>query len=166
MSRPGEATLRLLLAPIAGALSDSVGHRDRGQPTRRGRHRARRRLDLASRANVVLRTARRDRHAVCRACRSRMWGRSIPCAARSCPDGQRVQICRPPAVAAGTISLTIRQPSAFAPTIGSLAAGGLFTSTHGARHPPRSDRRRTHRPCTVQATGRDFSRWPCGPRRR
>jgi type IV secretion system protein VirB11 len=34
--------------------------------------------------------------------------------------------------AAGTLSLTIRRPSSFAPTIGSLAAGGLFARTEAS----------------------------------
>ncbi len=64
------------------------------------------------------------------------------------PDGQRVQICRPPAVTAGTISLTIRRPSTFAPTISGLAAGGLFSRTEGAvrrAHPLDADLMALHR---------------------
>ena len=65
-------------------------------------------------------------------------GPTLPLSATILPDGQHVQICRPSAVAAGTISLTIRRPSAVTHDLGALAAGGLFAGTEAAgpvRHP-------------------------------
>jgi len=59
-------------------------------------------------------------------------GPDHPLCGSTLPDGQRIQICRPPAVAAGTISLTIRRPSNFTPTVEKLDAGGLFDRTVGA----------------------------------
>lgn len=61
---------------------------------------------------------------------------------------KRVQVCRPPAVAAGTLSLTIQRPSSFTPTIAGLAAGGLFARTENARvrvHPLDAELARLHR---------------------
>ncbi len=53
-------------------------------------------------------------------------GPSHPLCATALPDGQRVQICRPPAVGPGLVSITIRRPSSFRPTLGALEAKGLF----------------------------------------
>jgi type IV secretion system protein VirB11 len=53
-------------------------------------------------------------------------GPSHPLCASMLADGQRVQICRPPAVAPGLIAITIRRPAAFTPTVAHLKAGGLF----------------------------------------
>ena len=53
-------------------------------------------------------------------------GPDIPLCATMLPDGQRVQICRPPAVAPNLISITIRRPASFSPTVAKLAEGGLF----------------------------------------
>lgn len=132
MSRPGEATLRLLLAPIAGALSDSAATEI--VVNRPGEVGIERGGAWTWQAVPTLSFERLDAIAtLCAALSQQDVGPAHPLCGSVLPDGQRVQICRPPAVAAGTISLTIRQPSAFTPTIGSLAAGGLFTRTHGAR---------------------------------
>ena len=53
-------------------------------------------------------------------------GPDKPLCATMLPDGQRVQICRPPSVAPGLISITIRRPASFNPTVARLAEGGLF----------------------------------------
>jgi type IV secretion system protein VirB11 len=42
------------------------------------------------------------------------------------PDGERIQIVVPPAVTAGTVSLTIRKPSRITLTLDEMAAQGLF----------------------------------------
>ena len=78
---------------------------------------------------------------LCAAMSQQDVGPDRPLCASTLPDGQRVQICRPPAVAAGTISLTIRRPSSFAPTIERLADTGLFDRTHavGAHPGPHDD---------------------------
>ncbi|MGL4961219.1 MAG: P-type DNA transfer ATPase VirB11 [Inquilinus sp.] len=131
MIRPGENTLRLLLAPIAANLADPavteiVINRpgEAGVETREGWSW----LDLPE-----LTFSRLDAIAtLCAAMSQQDVGPERPLCGSVLPDGQRVQICRPPAVAAGTISLTIRRPSSFAPTISTLAAGGLFSRTEGA----------------------------------
>ena len=69
---------------------------------------------------------------LCAALTQQDVGPERPLCASVLPDGQRVQICRPPAVAAGTLSLTIRRPSSIIPTISGLAADGLFASTERA----------------------------------
>ena len=130
--RAGERTLRALLAPIAGYLSredatELVINRpgEVGIETRAGwewfdvpemTYRA---LDA-----IVTLSASMSQQDV---------GPAKPLCGTILPDGQRVQICRPPAVPAGTISLTIRRPSTFRPSIATLAAGGLFATTVGAR---------------------------------
>ncbi len=45
------------------------------------------------------------------------------------PDGQRVQIVIPPAVPAGTISITIRRPGTEVLSLDGIIAGGAFAST-------------------------------------
>jgi len=65
-------------------------------------------------------------------------GPSTPLLGSTLPDGQRIQIARPPATPMGTISLTIRRPSNFSPSITGLAEGGLFKGTvsvNNAGHP-------------------------------
>jgi type IV secretion system protein VirB11 len=51
-----------------------------------------------------------------------------PLCATILPDGERVQIVRSPAVQLGLLSITIRRPSSWAPTIDSLAQSGLFSA--------------------------------------
>lgn len=135
MSRAGESTLRLLLAPIATPLADPavtevVINRpgEAGVETREGWTW----LDVPE-----LTFQRLDAIAtLCAAMSQQDVGPERPLCASVLPDGQRVQICRPPAVAAGSISLTIRRPSNFTPTIAGLAAGGLFSRTEGASRGP------------------------------
>ena len=49
-----------------------------------------------------------------------------PLCATTLPGGERVQVCRPPVTAPGTISLSIRRPPSFRPTLSHLAETGLF----------------------------------------
>ncbi len=147
MIRAGERTLRLLLAPIAGFLAD-----DRtteiviNQPGVCG-------LEQHGRWTwhdvPELDYQRLDAIATLSAAMSQQdVGPDRPLCGSVLPDGQRIQICRPPAVSAGTISLTIRRPSSFAPTLDDLAAGGLFSSTDVARiraHPLDAELSELHR---------------------
>lgn len=62
---------------------------------------------------------------------ARMGGKDVGGAVSSCasalPDGQRVKIVLPPAVAEGTVSLTVRRRAlSFVPTLQWLAEGGYF----------------------------------------
>jgi type IV secretion system protein VirB11 len=58
-------------------------------------------------------------------------GPDHPLCATALPDGQRVQICRPPAVGPGLLCITVRRPSSFRPTLGSLENKGLFKQVLG-----------------------------------
>ncbi|HET7881601.1 MAG TPA: P-type DNA transfer ATPase VirB11 [Acetobacteraceae bacterium] len=49
-----------------------------------------------------------------------------PLCGAALPDGERIQVCRPPATMPGSISITIRSPPSFRPTLQRLAEGGLF----------------------------------------
>ena len=124
-SRPGETTLRRLLEPVAGALDDHettevcINRPDEYWVERAGvfeRHIAPG-LDF-NRLDAIATLAA--------AMTSQDIGPDRPLCASVLPDGQRVQICRPPAVDHGLVSITIRRPSAFVPTLDLLAKGGLF----------------------------------------
>lgn len=128
MIRPGERTLRLLLQPIAGFLSapgvteivcqrpGEVGVELRGAWTWH---------DIPE-----LTFDRLDGIATLAAAMSQQdVGSDRPLCASMLPDGQRVQICRPPVVPAGTVSLTIRRPPDFAPTLAGLNDRGVFAAT-------------------------------------
>jgi type IV secretion system protein VirB11 len=129
---PGERTLRLLLAPIAVPLADhattevvinrpgEVGVEQRGNWTWHDVPE----LDFGRLDAIAT---------LCAAMSQQDVGPDRPLCASVLPDGQRVQICRPPAVPAGTISLTVRCPSSFAPTLDALAASGLFAGTDVAQ---------------------------------
>lgn len=128
MRRAGETTLRLLLEPLAGPLADpTVTDVVVNRPGEAGVERA----GAWSWHDVPdLSFERLDAIAtLCAALSQQDVGPEHPLCAAVLPDGQRVQIARPPAVAAGTLSLTIRRPSEFVPTIASLAVGGLFART-------------------------------------
>lgn len=151
--RPGERTLRLLLAPLAGPLADPattevVVNRPGEAAIEAGGQWTW--LDLPE-----LDFARLDAIATLAAAMTQQdVGPDRPLCATVLPDGQRVQICRPPAVPAGTISLTIRRPSSFAPTLGTLAEAGLFASTDVARsraHPLDAELAALHRARDWQA---------------
>lgn len=131
MTPLGATTLRQLLAPIAPALADPrvtevVVNRpgEVGIETSQG---------WTWQETPELTYPRLDAIAtLCAALSQQDVGPERPLCASVLPDGQRMQICRPPAVPAGTISLTIRRPSGFIPTIDALAAGGLFARTQAA----------------------------------
>ena len=57
-----------------------------------------------------------------------------PLCGAALPDGERIQVCRPPATRPGTISITIRRPPSFRPTLQRLADGGLFRAGHRNGH--------------------------------
>lgn len=59
-------------------------------------------------------------------------GQDKPLCATTLPDGQRMQICLPPAVEPGTVSLTIRCPSSWEPTLETLSGKGMFERAHSA----------------------------------
>jgi type IV secretion system protein VirB11 len=145
--RAGESTLRLLLAPIAAHLVDPSA--TEVVINRPGEVGVERRDGWAWHDVPELTFERLDAIAtLCAAMSQQDVGPEKPLCGSVLPDGQRVQICRPPAVAAGTISLTIRRPSTFAPTIASLAASGLFSRTVGAGrrvHPLDADLIELHR---------------------
>ncbi|MBY0336181.1 MAG: P-type DNA transfer ATPase VirB11 [Acetobacteraceae bacterium] len=129
--RPGERTLRILLAPLAGPLADPrvtevvVNRPGEAGVERRGL--GWEWLDLPE-----LDFARLDAVATLAAALSQQdVGPERPLCAATLPDGERVQICRPPAVPAGTVSLTIRRPPSGSPALGDLARGGLFGDTRG-----------------------------------
>jgi len=131
VTRAGERTLRQLLAPLAQFLDDPgtteivVNRPGEVGVERQGQWAWHERPDLTF--------DRLDAIATLAAAMSQQdVGPAHPLCATVLPDGQRVQVCRPPAVAAGTISLTIRRPSAAVSDLGSLAAGGLFAGTAAA----------------------------------
>lgn len=132
MTRAGEATLRLLLAPIAGPLADpAVTEVVVNRPGEVGVER--RGVGWSWLAVPEFTYARLDAIATLAASLSSQdVGPEHPLCGTVLPDGQRVQVCRPPAVTAGTVSLTIRRPSGALPSIAGLAAGGLFARTAGA----------------------------------
>lgn len=58
-------------------------------------------------------------------------GEAKPLLATELPGGHRMQVVLPPCAPYPTIA--IRKPSTFAPTLETLAGGGLFTATRGVR---------------------------------
>lgn len=128
MMRPGEQSLRFMLVPLAPALADAaVTEVVINQPGEAGIERG---GNWTWHAMPELSYGRLDAIAtLCAAMSQQDVGPERPLCSSVLPDGQRVQICRPPAVAAGTLSLTVRRPSSVMPTIGSLATGGLFAHT-------------------------------------
>ena len=146
MSRAGERTLRVLLTPLAQFLDDPgtteivVNRPGEVGVERQGHWAWYERPDLTF--------DRLDAIATLAAAMSQQdVGPAHPLCATVLPDGQRLQVCRPPAVAAGTISLTIRRPSAAISDLSSLAAGGLFAGTEAVgpvRHPLDQELARLH----------------------
>ncbi|WP_239479506.1 P-type DNA transfer ATPase VirB11 [Lichenicola cladoniae] len=133
--RRGERTLRLLLAPIAADLADdAVTEVVINRPGEVG---IERRGGWTWRDVPELTFDRLDGIAVlCAAMSSQDVGPDRPLCGSMLPDGQRVQICRPPAVEAGTVSLTIRRPNSFSPSLAVLESGGLFAHTMDAQRRP------------------------------
>ena len=71
----------------------------------------------------------------------------VPLVSTRFPDGQRVQIVRPPAVADGQFSFSIRKPKQQSPTLKSLKAAGTFASATRTRRvqPRQQDLQRLYR---------------------
>ena len=131
MTRQGERTLRMLLEPLAAWLSDPAT--TEVCVNRPGEVFVERRGAWERHEVSVLDFARLDAIATLAAAMTAQdVGPSRPLCATVLPDGQRVQVARPPAVAAGTLSLTVRKPSAYAPSLDSLREGGTFQGTGAA----------------------------------
>jgi type IV secretion system protein VirB11 len=68
-------------------------------------------------------------------------GEDVPLCSTRLPDGHRVQLVRPPAVADGTYSISIRRPAATTPTLDDLDQAGVFSrTTFAGREPSQLDR--------------------------
>lgn len=131
MTRNGERTLRMLLEPLAAWLSDPAT--TEVCVNRPGEVFVERRGAWERHEVPVLDFARLDAIATLAAAMTAQdVGPSRPLCATVLPDGQRVQVVRPPAVAPGTLSLTVRKPSAYAPSLDSLREGGTFQGTGAA----------------------------------
>ena len=135
MTRPGERTLRHMLAPLTPFLGkDGVTEVVINRPGEAG---VEREGAWSWHAVPELDFDRLDAIATLSAAMSQQdVGPGHPLCSSVLPDGERVQVCRPPAVAAGTLSLTIRRPSAFVPTLEGLSVAGIFTTTDIARPGP------------------------------
>ena len=129
MSKAGERTLRLLIAPMAAWLADPrttdvivnepgcvLVERRIENGSEWVEHRVPE-FDLDRLESIATLAAAMTQQDV---------SDSRPLCATIFPDGERVQIVRAPAVAPGCLSLTIRRPSAWAPTLAGLADAGLF----------------------------------------
>ena len=64
----------------------------------------------------------------------------VPLVSTRFPDGQRVQIVRPPAVADGQFAISVRRPKLHAGTPADLAAGGVFDQAASRRRQPQHQR--------------------------
>lgn len=137
MNRPGERTLRLMLAPIGGFLAD--GSTTEVVTNRPGEVGVERRGQWTWHDVPELDFARLDAIGTLAAAMMKQdVGPDRPLCGSFMPDGERIQICRPPATADGIVSLTIRKPPGSAPSLDMLADGGLFTTTdvaHQQTHP-------------------------------
>ena len=67
-------------------------------------------------------------------------GEDVPLVSTRFPDGQRVQIVRPPAVADGQLAFSIRQPRRDSWTPADLERGGVFAGATGRQRRPPPDR--------------------------
>ncbi len=63
-------------------------------------------------------------------------GEDVPLCSTCLPDGQRVQLIRPPAVADGQYSISIRRPAPSTPTLDELDQSGVFSQVKLAGHAP------------------------------
>lgn len=121
MSRPGESTLRRLLAPIDVALRDpettEVCINRPGEFWVESRGVFERHAAPAFDFNTLDAVA-----TLAAAMTSQDIGPDHPICSTSLPNGERIQICRPPAVEQGGISITIRRPSSSAPDLEDLDA--------------------------------------------
>lgn len=65
-------------------------------------------------------------------------GPDVPLCSTRFPDGHRVQLIRPPAVADGQYSISVRRPAATSPTLDDLANAGVFSQARLADTGPSS----------------------------
>jgi len=137
MSRAGESTLRLLSKPFGDALRDP--DTTEVVVNRPGEIGVERRSRWSWHEAPELDFGRLDAIATLAAAMMKQdVGPAHPLCNSFLPDGERIQVCRPPATSAGTVSLTIRRPPGFAPSLDMLADGGLFDTTdvaHQQAHP-------------------------------
>ena len=63
-------------------------------------------------------------------------GEDVPLCSTCLPDGQRVQLIQPPAVADGQYSISIRRPAPSTPTLDELDQSGVFSQAKFAGHTP------------------------------
>ncbi len=124
--RPGaDAVLRTLLAPLTGYLAESgvleVVVNEPHVVWVEGRGGWRRIEAPALTFDHLLRLA-----AVVASQSQQTVSAAAPLLSATLPDGERIQIVLPPAVPAGTVSLTIRKPSSVTLSLAELRAGGLF----------------------------------------
>ena len=130
MDRAGERTLRLLIAPIQAWLDDPLVTEI--CINRPGEVWVERRGDWRVHAVPALDVGILDAIAtLAAAMTSQDVGPDRPLCATALPDGQRMQICRPPAVGPDLVSLTIRRPPSFRPTLTGLEGKGLFDAAAG-----------------------------------
>jgi len=117
---PAAPLLRHLLSPVELFLSDpateevAINRPDEAWVRQRGqfvRHEVP--LDLASLEEIAVLAGSLRRQEV---------GASSPLCATELPGGERLQICLPPAVPVGTVSLTIRKPGAAVAPISAVAS--------------------------------------------
>ena len=130
LRRPGEDTLRLLIRPLLEPLSDPnvtevlVNKPYQFMVERLGEWRSYTApdLDYGTLESIAILSAAMTGQDV---------GPDVPICASTLPDGQRVQIVVYPAVAKGTVSLTIRRPPGFRPTLEYLEEYGAFQKYPG-----------------------------------
>ena len=128
MARAGEQTLRLLIEPIQEWLNDPqvtevcINRPGEAWVEQHGAWQQHDVTALDFRALDAIAT-------LAAAMTNQDVGPGHPLCATALPDGQRLQVCRPPAVGPGLVSLTIRRPSSFRPTLTALQSKGLFNDT-------------------------------------
>ncbi len=140
MAAAAEVNLRWLLQPIESLLSDPAmtdlhingpgsAWVDRGH----GMEQTPLPFSAADLEDIAINAAALTRQDV---------GEHVPLVSTRFPDGHRVQIVRPPAVADGQFALSIRRPKAESWTPDQLASGGVFSRAVGRRLPHLRERDR------------------------
>lgn len=131
--RGGERTLRLLIEPVQAWLNDP--HVTEVCINRPGEVWVERRGEWQLYPTPPLDFGTLDCIATLAAAMTQQdVGPNHPLCATALPDGQRMQICRPPAVGPGLVSITIRRPSSFRPTLDTLDGKGLFRQATAHEH--------------------------------
>ena len=142
MAQAAETNLRWLLRPMAALLADpamtdlhinapGIAFVDRG----RGMERVSLPYSFGELEDVAINAAALTRQDI---------AEDVPIVSTRFPDGHRVQIVRPPAVAGGQFAFSIRQPKAESWTPDQLAQSGVFASAvgRGRAKPANHDRLR------------------------